>query len=135
MAQFDASGIDDLESWISSKDPIPDSVISGMLIAEGDVVADRQRAEAEAMLRGPYYRGGVKAGLVRKPPVLKGESSYLMITFEGTQHKERIGTIAFINEYGKLNQPPRPFVWEANKKAENDAVEAAASIFQKFMEE
>lgn len=135
MARLDLSGLDEFQDWIDSKGEIPETVVGAMLIAEGDVVADRQKTEAEAMLQGPYYKGAVTAGVKRFPPVMAKSAPYVKVAFQGTQHGESVGTIAFINEYGKTNQPPRPFVWEANKKCEAEAVAAAAAIFHDFMEE
>ena len=59
----------------------------------------------------------------------------MFIEFAGTQHGESIATIAYINEYGKTNQPARPFIATANAKCENEAVEKAASVFPDYIDE
>ena len=42
--------------------------------------------------------------------------------------------IAFLNEYGKRGQPPRPFIQQANEQCREEAIEAAAKEYDKWLE-
>ena len=77
-----------------------------------DILYEAQQKTAESMLQGPYYAGGVKEGMTKKTPFSTGNGAEAHITFEGMQHGSRIGEIAFINEYGKTNQPE---IWEKRR--------------------
>lgn len=46
----------------------------------------------------------------------------------------RNGEIAFINEYGKTNQPARPAIREANEENADQAVEDAADVLDRWIQ-
>jgi len=128
MARFEIEGMLDLSSRFDALIDLPDEVTDEMLEKMGDVVVREQKQTASAMLQGPYNKGGV-AGAITKGKVKRiGDGKSLSIDFVGTQHGESLSRIAYINEYGKTNQPARPFIATANAKAENEAVEKAASV-------
>lgn len=128
MARIEFSGIDDMANTFNELAVEIDEVSDDMLNAMGDVVVPAQKRTASAMLRGPYNKGAVMAS-IQKSRVKRGKGGKVMfIEFIGTQHGESLATIAYINEYGKTNQPARPFIATANAKAENEAVEKAASV-------
>ncbi|MBQ6479759.1 MAG: hypothetical protein IJI45_01450 [Anaerolineaceae bacterium] len=134
MAGLDLSGMSDFDDWMDHVAEVPSEVKEEMLIAMADEVAKQQKEEARALLVGPYNKGAVAASVKRGEPNAGWNNPQIKVTFEGYQHGNRIGEIAFVNEYGKTNQPARPFVMIANAKAEPSAVEKAAEIFHKFME-
>ena len=41
--------------------------------------------------------------------------------------------IAFINEFGKHGQPPRPFIQTANEKYADRAVDAAFDVYDEYL--
>ena len=113
---------------------LPQEVVDDMLTAEATVVVAAEKKTALAMLRGPYrnVRTGV-AQSIRQGQIRKSRGrSYTDVIFEGTQHGERLAAIAYINEFGKLNQPARPFIAAALIKCTDEAVDAAAKIYDDF---
>lgn len=132
MASFNVSGMPGLERFFDDLMLGSDEMIDEMLGAMADVVVEAQKRTASTMLQGPFYKGGV-AGAVAKGRIKKSrDGRVLPIEFVGTQHGEELARIAYINEYGKTNQPARPFIATANAQCEEEAVEKAASVFEKY---
>lgn len=139
MARFDISDFDRYAFDFNELANLPDSVIEEMLEAEGAIIRNAQSDSAKSMLQGPYYKGGVAeaATLGKIKRTANGKKVY--VTFEGTQHGTRIAEIAFINEFGKGEpgkknyQPARPFIWTANESHADEAVDAAAKIYDNYL--
>ena len=132
MASFNVSGMPGLERFFDDLMLGSDEMIDEMLGAMADVVVEAQKRTASTMLQGPFYKGGV-AGAVAKGRIKKSrDGRVLPIEFVGTQHGEELARIAYINEFGKTNQPARPFIATANAQCEGEAVEKAASVFEKY---
>lgn len=123
--------VDKLARDIEAAGNIPDSVIKEMVDAKAKVIEEGIVYNAATMLVGPYYEGGVARSVKRKKPKITRSGATVVISFEGTQHGNRLGEIAFINEYGKKKQPPRPFI----KKAVKDSGERAAAAARKVLNE
>lgn len=133
MATLSTNGLDEYIFSLEELSQIPDSVIDEMLNAEAKVIKKGQEQTASSMLRGKYYRGGVVSGIrIGKPKRTNGGRA-VYVTFNGTQHGNRIAEIAFVNEFGKKNQPARPFIREANEKNADAAVDAAAEVYDKHL--
>lgn len=98
-----------------------------------DILYEAQQKTTESMLQGPYYAGGVEKGMTKKTPFSTGNGAEAHITFEGMQHGSRIGEIAFINEYGKTNQPARPFIQMAIEQEDGNLGKAADKIMDKYL--
>ena len=132
MASFNVSGMPGLERFFDDLMLGSDEMIDEMLGAMADVVVEAQKRTASTMLQGPFYKGGV-AGAVAKGRIKKSrDGRVLPIEFVGTQHGEELARIAYINEFGKTNQPARPFIATANAQCEGEAVEKAAFVFEKY---
>ena len=134
MAKLDLSGMDYMEAWLDHVSEVPRDVKADMLNAMADTVVRAQKEEAQALLQGPYNQGAVVASIKKNKPLTEGTQPQIKVSFEGEQHGNRLGEIAFVNEYGKVNQPARPFIMIANAKSETEVVAEAAKIFLKFME-
>lgn len=135
MASFSVNGLDEYAFGLNELADIPDSVIEEMLKEEGEVIKKGQVQTAGTMLQGPYYEGGV-ARSIEVGSMKRGRSGKVVyVTFQGTQHKNRVAEIAFINEFGKKHQPARPFIQVANEKNAGEAVEAAARVYDKYLKE
>ena len=85
------------------------------------------------MLQGPYYAGDVAKGASLGKPKKTFDGKCVYVSFKGTAHGNRVAEIAFINEFGKKNQPPRPFISTANEKHAEAAVEAAAKVYDEYL--
>lgn len=130
---FVVEGLSELMQSFSDIAELPDSLIKDMLNAEADVVVAAQKKTASTMLRGPYNKKAVEAAVTKKPP-RKGADGYsVSITFEGAQHNTRLAEIAFINEFGKVNQAGRPFIETANEQSADEAVRSAAKRYDQFL--
>ena len=88
---------------------------------------------AGTMLQGPYYEGAVAASVKAGKPRVSKSGATVIIKFEGTQHGNRLGEIAFINEYGKKSQPARPFIKKATKEAQDPGADKARVILDRFL--
>lgn len=133
MAIFTTSGIDRYALSLEELENIPGSVIEEMVVAEGEVIRKGQAEEAAAMLQGPYYAGDVAAGTTVGKAKKTDDGKCVYVTFDGIKHGNRVAEIAFINEFGKKNQPPRPFISTANEKHADEAVEAAAKVYDEYL--
>ena len=68
---------------------------------------------------------------IKAPQNVKGVRS-VDITFEGTQHGNKLTEIAFVNEYGKSGQVARPFVRSAIETKKEAANEKAAAVLYSY---
>ncbi|MBQ6621530.1 MAG: hypothetical protein IJH75_01685 [Mogibacterium sp.] len=134
MADLRVTGMEGFEAWLNEVSDIPASVQTEILDSMAEVYAQAQRRTAQSMLQGPYNKGAVAQAVTRSKAVVGPNFAQEKITFEGHQHGTRIAEIAFINEYGKTNQPARPFIFTANEQVGDQATAAGAAIFYKFME-
>lgn len=134
MATIDTSGFDELGVFLQDLANCPDHVLNGMLEAGADILVNEIKSKAASMLSGPYYQGGVAGGVVKKRPVKSGDGRKIPITFEGTQHGERIGTIAFVNEHGTRKQAARPFVKTAIETSKGQVTDAEQEVFNAWID-
>ena len=82
-------------------------------------------------------RTGETLSSIRPGKMKRGRNGGRMIyvTPQGVNDREeRNAAVAFINEYGKRTQAPRPFIATANEAAATPAVEAAAEIYDAFLQ-
>lgn len=159
--EFNARGIhvkwDGLDEYIKDLElirEIPREVLLGMVNAKAEIVEKAEKESAKSMLQGKYTheQDGVAQSVKRaKARINKKLGANAIIRFEGEQHGNRLGEIAFVNEYGKGKggryggatnkkgkkistwrgyQRARPFIMTAIEKSEGPGtVEAAAVLF------
>ena len=118
-------GLDELIRDIMAAGDVPDEVQKNMVRAKAKIVEEAEVYTAGTMLVGPYYKGGVARSVTAKKPVMRKNGAQVDIVFKGTQHGNRLGEIAFVNEHGKKSQPARPFIKRA-LEISKDAATAAA---------
>lgn len=136
MAQFKVDGVFDFEKLLNAS-VIPDAA----LYAAGDVVVKAQRKTAASMLNKGYSTGLV-AKTISKGKVSSGkDGKSIYITVKGSRtrgkmkkHTTRNAEIAFVNEYGKRGQPPRPFIQTANEQCRDEAIDAAEKEYNKWLD-
>lgn len=160
MANFSIDGLDELMLGFDAISDLPDDVADEMLDAEADIVLPAQRSEAEKL--GMYsgydthnnsrdtsatnflpgqtesYSTGDLARSIRKGKTkIKDGKRSKSIYFSGSRRrgKTRIknSEIAFFNEFGTRTINARNFVWVANEKSADAAVEAAAKVYDKYL--
>jgi len=140
MAGITVDGLDALMDDFVALAALPGKVAEDMLNAEADVLVQAQRAEIESRWRGPYSQGisarSVKKGKVKPSGVGHIIDVYPQGTRKRGKQQVRNAEIAFINEYGAPGQgiAARPAINTANKKKEQEAVEAAEKVYHAYLD-
>lgn len=132
MATMWTDGIAQLAISLEEICETPRDVLDEMLNAEADVIARAQREKGRAY---GVHRTGVTLASIKKSKTYKtkdGRSIFITptgINADGNRNAE----VAFVNEYGKHGQAARPFIRDANEEKAEEAVNAAAEIYDKWM--
>ena len=126
-------GIDALMNDIQAVAELPGEVTDEILLAEAAVVERAQRKKAREY---GVHRSGVTLESIGptepKSSGIGGASIYVYpqgVNADGNRNAE----VAFVNEYGKRGQPPRPFIKAANEECADEAVEAATRVYDNFL--
>ena len=118
MAKLELYGFEDLNAAFARIADIPFEVTEDALDAMAEVAVDKIRSTGESMgVRDPESRVHVLDKVTHTKPKKSDSGGYSDVTFSGTRTRGRTRTrnaeIAFINEYGKRGQAPRPFIRQA----------------------
>ncbi len=129
------------------RDDLPVELIDELLTAEADVIEPLIRENAKKMLSGPYStKLSAKALTRKKPEYGKDKTRELVLVWRGTRRefikngkavrrKEiRNAEVAFLNEYGTRNNPPRPFISDGIDRGQKSAFDNAEVIFRSWQE-
>lgn len=135
MAEISTSGLEELLSDMEAIAEIPDATILEMLSAEAGVIAEAQAAEARAM--GVVDKGVTARSITfdKKLKVTK-DGKAIYVYPQGSRSdgsRRRVAEVAFVNEFGKRGQPARPFINTANARKGDEAVKAAAEVYDNFL--
>ena len=137
MANLSTSGLEELIGGFDAIAEIPDEVVLEMLVAEAEVIAPAQEAEARAMLSGKYSTGETAQSISYDKKLKKTSDGRAIYVYpKGTRrhgNKRRAAEVAFVDEFGKQGQPARPFIKTANEKAADPATDAAARVYDGFL--
>ena len=137
MANLSTSGLEELIGGFDAIAEIPDEVVLEMLVAEAEVIAPAQEAEARAMLSGEYSTGETAQSISYDKKLKKTADGRAIYVYpKGTRrhgNKRRAAEVAFVDEFGKHGQPARPFIQTANEKAADRAIDAAARVYDDFL--
>ena len=131
MAKMVINGLSEIMDQLSRFET--SDIADEMLDVQADILLEAEKQTASSMLTGPYAQGAVAASISKGRKKKKDENQYVELIFKGTQHGERLAAIAYINEYGKTNQPARPFVSTAIEQSADLAVEKSAEIIDKYI--
>lgn len=133
MGKLTVDGLSQLSLSMKEIQEIPDDVTRKMLHAQADVVV---KAQKEKGLEYGVHRTGVTLASIKKGRVKKDEwEKYINVTPQGKNAKGRPNTeVAFVNEFGKHGQAPRPFIREANEECADEAVAASEKVFNKWLD-
>lgn len=134
MAQISLEGLDELDRMFSRLEDIPFDVTAEALDAMAEVAEDQVRKTGAAMgVRDPESRVHILDKVTHTKPKKTDAGGYSDVTFSGTRTrgktKTRNAEIAFINEYGKRGQAPRPFI----KQAAEQGADAIAKPGEKII--
>lgn len=128
MAELTVSGLAELSAMFMRTEKIPFSVTSAALEAMAKAGEAQVRRSGESMgVRDPDSNVHILDNITHTKPKENGDGGYCAVTFKGTRTrgktKTRNAEIAFVNEYGKRGQEPRPFVRQAAEQG-GDAIAA-----------
>jgi len=131
MANLSTSGLEELIGGFDAIAEIPDEVVLEMLVAEAEVIAPAQEAEARAMLSGKYSTGETAQSISYDKKLKKTADGRAIYVYpKGTRrhgNKRRAAEVAFVDEFGKHGQPARPFIQT------DRAIDAAARVYDDFL--
>lgn len=127
--EMTATGLSDYLRCLQKITEIPKETLLEMADSKAEVIEEKHKGTASTMLRGEYYKGGVAASVKRsKARISKKYGPNSIIRFKGYQHGNRLGEIAFVNEYGKKSQEARPFIKRAMEMGAEPGTKAAANV-------
>ena len=110
----------------------PDDLLDEMLQAQADVIEPAQKEKGRAY--GVHRTGVTLESIARGKPKKAKDGKAIYIYPEGTNADgNRNAEVAFINEFGKHGQAPRPFIRDANEEHADEAAEAAAEVYGKWL--
>ena len=140
MARFSVDGLFDFDELLNAG-ALHNDVMDKMLHASADVIVNAQKKTAKSILRGKYATGRLAASITKGRVRRSKDGRSIEIGFKSGRvrgKKEPRPTsnaeIAFLNEYGKRGQPPRPFIQQANEQCREKAIEAAETEYNKWLE-
>lgn len=115
MATISLEGFDELSEMFRELAPIPDDVLTEALNDMAKVAEAAVRAQGQALgVRDPQSQVHILDVITHTKPKTDKDGGVSNVTFSGTRTRGRTRTrnaeIAFVNEYGKRGQAPRPFI-------------------------
>ena len=139
MAKFSVDGVFDFDDLLNAG-ALPSETMNRMLHAAADVAVTAQKRTAKAMLKKGYSTGrlaeSISKGRIRRTK----DGRSIQVVFKGgrVRGKKNPTTIsnteiAFLNEFGTRHIPARPFVQTANEQCREQAIEAAAEVYDKWL--
>lgn len=142
MAKLELDGLDMINDVLAKVGVIPDSVRTEALEAMAAVGMPAVKSVGQAMgVRDPdpEVRVHILDKISHTKPKKTDSGGYTDVTFSGTRtrgrgKKTRNAAIAYINEYGKRNQPARPFIATAAEQAADQITAAGEKIIGEWFE-
>lgn len=139
MATLELQGFESLDEAFRRISDIPEEVTVSALDAMAAVAADKIKASGEAMgVRDPDSDVHILDKIKPTKAKISERGGYEDITFSGSRlrgnKRTRNAEIAFINEYGKRNQPARPFIGTAMTRNEEQIAAPGEKIVGEWIE-
>lgn len=139
MARMEIDGLDDLELSLKEIADLPESVLLGMLEAEGQVIRSAQERRLQGLGFGEESTGQL-AGSIDQTHRLKRDSKGvpgITVYPKGVRRdgKTRNAEVGFILEYGAPMRgiAPRQWMRVANEEAAGEAASAAARVYDAWL--
>lgn len=139
MAQISLEGLGEIDQMFRELGEIPFDVTEDALNAMAAVAEDQVRKAGQAMgVRDPESRVHILDKVTHTKPKKSDAGGYSDVTFSGTRTRGRTKTrnaeIAFINEYGKRGQAPRPFIRQAAEQGADAIAKPGEEIIGDWFE-
>lgn len=130
MATITLDGIDGLDEMLRE---IPNEVLFEALNEMADVAKKAVRQSGQSLgVRDPQSQVHILDKITHTKPKKTKDGGVSNVTFSGSRTRGRIRTrnaeIAFVNEYGKRGQAPRPFIRLAAETAGDSIADAGETI-------
>lgn len=133
--KFELEGLDALILDLEELSELSDDVLREMLEAEAEVVRAAQVKSIQATFsadRTHQLEASLKTGRMRR----RDGEAFLYLTPSGTRENGvRNAEVAFVQEFGARgrNIPPRQWMRKANESAADEAVQAAAQVYDRHL--
>lgn len=124
MAKVKFNGIEDIEAKFLRREQNTVRAVPKMVLAGGKVLEKAQQDEARQMFNGDRSTGDL-ANSIKSDTSVKGDETkkYVNVYPRG---KDRFGisnaTKGFVQQYGRSNMPAKPWMTNANAKANDDVI-------------
>lgn len=135
IAEATVKGLDDINEMFADLYPIPESVVKDALTAMAKVGEQAVKATGESLgVRDENNKTAnhILDKIKHSKPRKTKDGGVTNVTFSGTRTRGRTKTrnaeIAFVNEYGKRGQAPRPFIRLAAEKSGDKIAEAGEKV-------
>lgn len=140
MARISSVGFDRMDAWFQKIGTIPWPVMWGAIDDMAIVAEKAVRATGKAMgVRDPKSRVHILNKVTHTIPKVTASGAFSDVTFSGNRKRGNTRTrnaeIAFINEYGKAGQQPRPFIRTAVAQYGDQIAAAGEKALGDWMEE
>lgn len=141
MASIEFDGLDELMLDMEQIANMPDSVISGMLDSQADILVEAQKRKARAYgVIAPGSGKMIESIKKGKKIRLKDGGQEIRVYPQGSRTRGRYKVedtpeteIAFVNEYGKRGQKARPFIQDSNAESEPKMEKAAFTVYDNYL--
>ena len=139
MARLEIQGMDELSEALRRIGEVPPEVKTQALGSMADIAAAGIKRSGEALgVRDPESNVHILDKISKAKAKITAEGGYQDITFSGSRTrgttKTRNAEIAFVNEYGKRGQSPRPFIGQAMNQNEEKIAAAGGDVLGDWIE-
>lgn len=139
MATLEIQGMDELNAALGRIGTLPPDVKTRALNQMADVARTAIKRSGESLgVRDPDSDVHILDKITTAKPKLSESGGSQDITFSGFRRRgsksTRNAEIAFINEYGKRGQSPRPFIGKAMNESEEKIAAAGGEVLGAWIE-
>jgi len=132
MANMTTEGLTEFSLSLEELSSVPDNIFDRMLNGMAEVIERAQKSKGRAY--GVYRTGVTLESIRRGKPRRDNDGGRIAITPQGKNPRGTSNAeVAFINEFGKRGQAPRPFIRDANEESADAAVDAAARVYDEWL--
>ena len=139
MAQVNLSGFDEINDLFDQLKVVPFEVTSKALTSMANIAASKVKQSGQAM---GIYDEESNVHILEKIKVGKPKKTdsggKVAIDFSGSRSRGKTKSentyIAFVQEYGKRNQPARPFIATAMTQNEKTIEDAGIAVFDSWFD-
>lgn len=132
MATLSVNGYEAFSLSMAELAELPDDVLDEMLRAEAAVIETEQRQSGEryGVRRTGRTLASIGPGKIRRTSDGKAITVY---PIGRNAKRDLTAMVAFLNEYGRPGQKPRPFIRDANERGAEKAAKAAEEVYDNYL--